>query len=344
MNKKLLMLSMALSMSSLAFAQTKVTGTIKDAAGEPIIGASVTVKGANGVGTISDLDGNFTLTVPAGKKQLEVSYIGYTSQSVNVAGKNSLQIVLKEDSQTLNELVVVGYGTMKKSDLAGASASMDEKSLKQVPITNVDQAFQGRISGVTATQTSGQPGSAVSVNVRGIATINANTEPLYVVDGVIFNSQSNSGSSLGLGDALGNGPHSAVSPLSLINPSDIVSMEVLKDASATAIYGSQGANGVVLITTKKGKAGDAKFNYTGSVTVSRQNKRLDMLNLRDFASFYNTLAAFEGEISQRQELQRPVYPGCRYKLAGCRVPYSHATLPPDFRRRWYGENQLLRLR
>ena len=297
MNKKLLMLSMALSMSSLAFAQTKVTGTIKDAMGEPIIGASVTVKGTNGVGTVSDLDGNFTLAVPAGKKQLEVSYIGYTSQSVDVAGKHSVQIVLKEDSQTLNELVVVGYGTMKKSDLAGASASMDEKSLKQVPITNVDQAFQGRISGVTATQTSGQPGSAVSVNVRGIATINANTEPLYVVDGVIFNSQSNSGSSLGLGDALGNGSHSAVSPLSLINPSDIVSMEVLKDASATAIYGSQGANGVVLITTKKGKAGDAKFNYNGSVTMSRQSKRLDMLNLRDFASFYNTLAA-QGEISQ----------------------------------------------
>ena len=193
--------------------------------------------------------------------------------------------------------MVVGYGTMKKSDLAGASASMDEKTLKQTPITNVDQAFQGKISGVNAVQTSGQPGSAVAVSVRGIATINANSEPLYVVDGVIFNSQSNSGSSLGLGDKLGNGSHSAVSPLSLINPSDIVSMEVLKDASATAIYGAQGANGVVLITTKKGKAGEAKFTYTGSVAASRQSKRLDIMNLREFAEYYNDLAN-QGEISK----------------------------------------------
>lgn len=272
----------------------KITGTVSDAMG-PVIGASVVVKGTtNGVAT--DFDGKFTLNVNPGQT-IVISYIGYITKEVKVDSKTSYDITIEEDKKMLDEVVVVGYGTMKKSDLAGASASMDEKTLRSAPITNVDQAFQGRISGVSATQTSGQPGSAVSVNVRGIATINANTEPLYVVDGVIYNSQSNSGHSLGLGDALGNGSHSAVSPLSLINPSDIVSMEVLKDASATAIYGSQGANGVVLITTKKGKSGEAKFSYSGSVTSSRQNKRLDMLNLREFAQFYNTLAA-QGEIAQ----------------------------------------------
>ena len=272
----------------------KITGNVSDAMG-PIIGATVKVKGTKNA-AVTDFDGNYTLNVGAGQT-VEVSYVGYITKSFKVGGQNKYDLTLTEDNNSLQEVVVVGYGTMKKSDLAGASASMDEKTLKQTPITNVDQAFQGKISGVNAVQTSGQPGSAVAVSVRGIATINANSEPLYVVDGVIFNSQSNSGSSLGLGDKLGNGSHSAVSPLSLINPSDIVSMEVLKDASATAIYGAQGANGVVLITTKKGKAGEAKFTYTGSVAASRQNKRLDIMNLREFAEYYNDLVN-QGEISK----------------------------------------------
>ena len=272
----------------------KITGTVSDSQG-PIIGASVKVKGTN-IATVTDIDGNFKLNVQPGQT-LEISYIGYVPKTVKVGAASNYDITMVDDANNLQEVVVVGYGTMKKSDLAGASASMDEKTLKSAPITNVDQAFQGRISGVNAVSTSGAPGSAVSVNVRGIATINANSDPLYVVDGVIFNAQSNSGASLGLGDALGNGSHSSVSPLSLINPSDIVSMEVLKDASATAIYGAQGANGVVLITTKKGKAGEAKFSYSGSVTASRQNKRLDIMNLREFAEYYNDLAS-QGEISQ----------------------------------------------
>ena len=152
---------------------------------------------------------------------------------------------------------------MKKSDLAGATGSMDEKKMKGSVITNLDQAFAGRVAGVTSMSTSGAPGSSTSIRVRGQATINAGAEPLYVVDGVIWNNNNSSGSSVGLGDALGNGSVSSVSPLSTINPSDIVSMEVLKDASATAIYGAQGANGVVLITTKHGKTGDAKFTYDG---------------------------------------------------------------------------------
>ena len=272
----------------------KVTGTVSDSQG-PIIGATVRVKGTK-IATVTDMDGRYVLNVKPGQTLL-ISYVGYIDKEVKIGSQATYNVSLEEDNNNLNEVVVVGYGTMKKSDLAGASASLDEKTLKSAPMTNIDQSFQGRIAGVNAVQTSGAPGSALSVQVRGQATINANSEPLYVVDGVIYNAQSNSGASLGLGDALGNGTHSAVSPLSLIAPSDIVSIEVLKDASATAIYGAQGANGVVLITTKKGKSGDAKFSYNGTVTVSRQNKRLDILNLREFAEYYNVLAE-QGEITQ----------------------------------------------
>lgn len=290
--KKLVMLCMAASMSSsLAFAQSKITGVVKDSTGEPIIGASVTIKGAQGVGAVTDIDGNFSLTVPSGKKQLLVSYIGFTPQTVDVNGKNTFTIVLKEDNHTLNEVVVVGYGTMKKSDLAGATGSMDEKKMKGSIITNLDQSLGGRVAGVTSMATSGAPGSSTSIRVRGQATINAGAEPLYVVDGVIWNNSNSSGSSVGLGDALGNGSVSTVSPLSSLNPSDIVSMEVLKDASATAIYGAQGSNGVVLITTKRGKAGEAKFTYDGMVAWQRQGKRIDMLNLREFAEYYNDMSS-----------------------------------------------------
>lgn len=177
--KKLVILCMAASMSSsLALAQSKVTGVVKDGTGEPIIGASVSVKGAQGVGAVTDIDGNFTLTVPSGKKQLLVSYIGFTPQTVDVTGKNTFEIVLKEDNQTLNEVVVVGYGTMKKSDLAGATGSMDEKKMKGSIITNLDQSLGGRVAGVTSMATSGAPGSSTSIRVRGQATINAGAEPL----------------------------------------------------------------------------------------------------------------------------------------------------------------------
>jgi TonB-linked SusC/RagA family outer membrane protein len=280
---------------SMAVQQTKkITGTVSDSQG-PIIGATVKVKGSS-AGAITDIDGNFVLNTPA-NATIEVSYIGYITRTIKLGNENNLKVTLSEDNHSLQEVVVVGYGTMKKSDLAGASASLDEKTLKSAPMTNIDQSFQGRIAGVNAVMTSGAPGSAISVSIRGNATINAGADPLYVVDGVIFQSQSNSGASLGLGDALGNGSHSTISPLSLLNPSDIVNIEVLKDASATAIYGAQGANGVVLITTKKGKAGEAKFTYSGSVTASRQNKRLDILNLREFAEYYNDMSA-QGEISK----------------------------------------------
>ena len=186
---------------------------------------------------------------------------------------------------------------MKKSDLAGASVSMKESDLKGSIISSLDQSLQGRAAGVTAVTTSGAPGSSSSIRVRGQATINANAEPLYVIDGVIVQGGGNTGADFGLGDALGNGKVSTISPLSTINPADIVSMEILKDASATAIYGAQGANGVVLITTKHGKSGEAKFSYDGMVAMSRQAVKLNMMNLREYAQYYNEMIE-EGDINE----------------------------------------------
>ena len=266
----------------------KVSGVVQDAMG-PVIGASIKVKGTN-TGVATDFDGKFTLSVNPGAT-LVVSYIGYVTKEVKVGNQTSLVINLQEDKQLLDEVVVVGYGTMKKSDISGSSVNLGEKAMKGSIISSLDQSLQGRAAGVTAVSTSGAPGTASSIRVRGTATINSNAEPLYVIDGVIVQSSNTSGSSLGFGDALDNGPTSTVSPLSTINPADIVSMEILKDASATAIYGAQGANGVVLITTKRGKAGEAKFSYDGMVAWSRQTKRLDMMNLREFGDYYNDFVA-----------------------------------------------------
>lgn len=248
------------SVSAVMQQSKKVTGKVTDGA-EPIIGATVKVQGTNNA-TVTDLDGNFTLMAPEGSI-IEVSYVGFDTQSVKVTSESEYTIVLSENKTLLDEIVVVGYGSMKKSDISGASVTMDEKKLRGSIVTSLDQTLQGRAAGVTAVSTSGAPGTSTSIRVRGQATINANAEPLYVIDGVIMQGSGASGASLGLGDALGNGKVSTVSPLSTINPNDIVSMEILKDASATAIYGAQGANGVVLITTKRGKSGEAKFTYDG---------------------------------------------------------------------------------
>ena len=274
------------------FAQNRVVGTVRDGVG-PVIGASVMEKGTQN-GAVTDLDGNYVITVKPGAT-LVFSSIGYATQEIEVGDQSTINVLLKEDTEFLDEVVVVGYGTMKRSDLSGASVSMKEEDLKGSVITNLDQSLQGRAAGVSAVQTSGAPGSSSSIRVRGQATVNANAEPLYVIDGVIIQGGGNSGADFGLGDALGNGRVSTISPLSTINPADIVSMEILKDASATAIYGAQGANGVVLITTKHGKAGEAKFSYDGMVAFSRQNSRIAMMNLRQFAEYFNDMVAL-GEV------------------------------------------------
>lgn len=281
---------MFLSISMVA-QKVPVSGTVSDQTG-PVIGASVIEKGTTN-GTMTDNDGHFTLTVSKGAV-IEISSIGYKTQEIKVGAQTNFTVTLSEDNEFLDEVVVVGYGSMKKSDLAGASVSMKESDLKGSIISSLDQSLQGRAAGVTAVTTSGAPGSSSSIRVRGQATINANAEPLYVIDGVIVQGGGNTGADFGLGDALGNGKVSTISPLSTINPADIVSMEILKDASATAIYGAQGANGVVLITTKHGKSGEAKFSYDGMVAMSRQAVRLNMMNLREYAQYYNEMIE-EGE-------------------------------------------------
>ena len=276
--KKLVILFMALITTCQLFAQKTLTGTVKDgnANGEAIIGATVQITGT-GTGTITDIDGNFSVEVPAGKNQITVSYVGYKSQTINVAGKSHVNVVLHADATNMDEVVVVGYGTMKRSDLTGSVSSINEEQIKQGVNTSLEQAMQGRIAGVQVTQNSGAPGGGISVQVRGINSLSGN-EPLYVIDGIAVSGNTDSNTSV----------------LSSINPSDITNIEVLKDASATAIYGSRASNGVVLITTKRGEEGKAKIQYEGYVVWQAMPKYLDVMNLPQYAEFYNVRAKIQG--------------------------------------------------
>ncbi|MCE1155746.1 MAG: SusC/RagA family TonB-linked outer membrane protein, partial [Bacteroidales bacterium] len=306
MKRKIIFLSVLLLFGVyLAFAQQSisVSGVVTDAAdGSPLIGVSVTVKGTNR-GTITDIQGRYRLETRQGAV-LVYTYVGMKKQEITVRNQ-VINVQLEAEALMLDEVVTIGYGTARKSDLSGASVTVGENVLKSSVIANLDQALQGRVAGVTAVTTSGQPGSAVSIRVRGQGTINASAEPLYVIDGVPVGGGSNSGASFGLGDALGNGSNSAISVMSTINPADIISMEVLKDASATAIYGSRASNGVILITTKRGKAGEAKFNYEGLYGYQRQAKRLDIMNLREFAEYSNSMAGETAGRDVRDEFRDP---------------------------------------
>jgi TonB-linked SusC/RagA family outer membrane protein len=288
--KKLMLFLLMICISAYASAQTTINGVVSSSSdGLTMPGVSVKVKGA-ALGTATDIDGNFSISIPSERAVLVFTYIGYQAKEVAVTSSSkNLQIILDEDAQLLDEVVVVGYGTMRKSDLSGASISLGEDKIKGSIITNIDQALQGRAAGVTSVMTSGAPGSSVSIRIRGQATLNAGAEPLYVIDGIIWQGGTTTGNGLGL--SLGNGKASTISPLSTLNPSDIVTMEILKDASATAIYGSQGANGVVLITTKRGKAGKAKITYEGMYGIQEQATRLDIMNLREYATYSNALMA-----------------------------------------------------
>lgn len=239
-----------------------VTGTVVDQNGEPLMGVNVIEKGTTN-GTMTDMDGRFTLSVP-GNATLQISYIGYTTEEVVVNNQTKLNITLKEDSQNLDELVVVGYGAVRKADLAGSVAVLDSKSFKDQPIVQVSDALQGRVSGVQV-QNSGVPGGTVKIRVRGSGSINRSNDPLYVIDGIVRESG-----------------------LTGLNPEDIQSMQVLKDASSTAIYGSRGANGVVLITTKTGKANVKQITFDAQVGIGTVAKRYETLTPYEFATAYNT--------------------------------------------------------
>jgi len=318
--KNFMLFLMALFLSCHLMAQQSiVTGTVVDGTdGSPLIGATITVKGTSN-GTITNIDGKFSVSVPAGNSTLVISSIGYKTQEISLTrGQKVVNVSMTEDVALLDEVVVVGYGTMKKSDISGASVSVGENAIKSTIATNLDQALQGRAAGVSSVMTSGAPGSSSSINIRGQATINASSEPLYVIDGVIWQGGSTSGLSLGLNLGNGNG---SISPLSNLNPADIVSMEILKDASATAIYGSQGSNGVVLITTKRGKAGQARFTYDGMFGVQEQSKRLDMMNLREYAEYSAAIAATTGGSTGTPEYQDP-------SLLGAGTDWQNAIFRP----------------
>lgn len=264
-----LLLSLVAGGSSYAQEAT-VQGKVTDDSGETIPGVSVTVKGTQR-GTITNVGGTYSLNA-AGNATLVFSFLGYISQEVPINNRSTINVSLKTDTKALEEVVVVGYGTQRKVETTGSIASVKADELTQLPVTNVAQGLQARISGVQINQNSGSPGGNISVRVRGTNSINGNSEPLYVVDGIQI---SNGG---GIND---------VSPLSTINPNDIESVEVLKDASASAIYGARAANGVVLITTKRGKAGATRVSIDSYYGVQQANKTLDVLNAAEFAQLEN---------------------------------------------------------
>ena len=254
--------------SASAFAQTTATGVVEDAAnGEPIIGASILEVGTTN-GTITDWDGNFTLQVKEGA-MLQVSYMGYKTQTV--AAAQNMKVRLGEDSELLDEVVVVGYGVVKKNDATGSVTAIKPDDMNKGLVTNAQDMLSGKIAGVNVTTSGGEPGAGSTIRIRGGSSLSASNDPLIVIDGLAMDN---------------NGIQGVSNPLSMINPNDIETFTVLKDASATAIYGSRASNGVIIITTKKGKAGQKlKVNYNGSVTASVLTKSMHVMNASELKNF-----------------------------------------------------------
>ena len=254
----LLLISCPLSI----FAQNKtLTGTVRDAI-DVVIGASVTVKGDKSIGTITDMDGNFKLSVPVSAKELVVSFIGYEDQTVLIGNKTHFAVTLKESSVMLEEVVAIGYAKVKRKELTGSSVSVGSKDLAIAPVTTAAQALAGKAAGVNIVQQSGAPGADINITVRGGTSITQGTEPLYIVDGF----------------QMENG-------LQNVDINDIETIDVMKDASATAIYGARGSNGVILITTKSGKAGKTEVSYNGFVSFDRLGKKLDLMGVEDYVKY-----------------------------------------------------------
>ena len=255
-----------------------VKGIVKDNLGESVIGANVTEKGTTN-GMITDLDGNFSLTVQK-NATLVISYIGYVTQEIAIKGNTNLNIILKEDSKALEEVVVIGYGTARKSDVTGSIASVGGDKLQEMPSTNITYALQNRVAGVDMTQTSSQPGATMQIRIRGTRSLTASNDPLVVLDGIPF---------------MGN--------LSDINPGDIKSMDILKDASSTAIYGSRGANGVILITTNRGAQGTpAKFTYNGYVGAKSVFSKYPMMDGPKYAEMRKYAGKFENSLDESDDM------------------------------------------
>jgi TonB-linked SusC/RagA family outer membrane protein len=254
-----------------------ITGKVQDTSGEPLIGVSVQVTG-NQKGTVTATDGTYSLNVPDTESVLQFSYIGYVTQTVKVGSQRTIDVSLQEDVTDLSEIIVVGYGVQKKSDITGALARVGEKEMKAMPVSNVLQGMQGKVAGIDITSNE-RPGELGTIRIRGERSIEATNSPLYVVDGI----------------PLAGG-------IETLNPSDIESIDVLKDASATAIYGSKGANGVIIITTKKGKSGRLTLNYSGTFTVENLNDRMTMMNSQEWIDFSRAAKIKAGTYNKSTEI------------------------------------------
>ncbi|MFD2563428.1 SusC/RagA family TonB-linked outer membrane protein [Aquimarina rubra] len=264
--------------------ENTISGTVTDESGLPLPGVTVAVKGTT-KGALTDFDGKYELEGLSNGEILVFSYVGMQSVQKTVAGSDQINVVLMQETTDLEQVVVIGYGQSRKKDLTSAVSVISGESLEKQPVANIDQGIQGLVSGVTVTRSTGRPGGAVSVRIRGTTSVTGSNEPLYIIDGVnVQNSENNSFNFSRFG---GTGGQTATSPLSALNPNDIESITVLKDASAAAIYGAQSSNGVILITTKKGKAGKAKITYETYGGIQTAPKLLDMMNLREFAAYSN---------------------------------------------------------
>lgn len=298
---------MILCVQNIMAQKRTVSGIVTDSKNEPLIGVNVTIKNASTTGTITDIDGKYSLEIPSGNSVLVFSYIGYSTQEVKVSNQSVVDIVLKDDMQALEEVVVVGYGTMKKSDLTGSVSSITSDNFKLGTDLTPQQLMQGAFSGVNISQNSGKPGGSNTIRVRGGTSITASNDPLYVIDGVPISTsagvnQSNIGSSTT--DFFDQEP---INPLSNINPNDIESINILKDASATAIYGSRGANGVIMITTKKGKAGMRQLDYSFNLGVSTVAKKLDVLTGDEYRKTVSELGLTLDDKGQNTDWQDVIF-------------------------------------
>ncbi len=272
-----------------ASAQTrKITGTVKDNLGNPLPGATVTLKGTLIMAT-TDVAGNFTLTTSGNEQIVMVSYVGMQTREAEIGKDNTVTVSLVSADGALSDVVVVGYGSVRRSNLTTAQTSISSKEIEKTVNTTIEQAIQGRASGVYVTQNSGQPGGGISINIRGISSINGNTEPLYVIDGVQIR---------------GGGTANSSNPLSFINPNDISDIQILQGPSATAIYGSQATNGVILVTTKRGKSGDFRINYNVQYNIQTPPKRFEVMSLPEYAQMQIEYKAIAGG-TVREELLDP---------------------------------------
>ena len=253
------------------YGQRTLKGVVTDEDGQSLIGANVVVKGET-LGTITDIDGSFSISIPDGNNIIVASYTGFTTMEIDVAGQDQITIVMKEGT-VLDEIVVLGYSTVNRKDLTGSVSSIDAKSLEDIQLPSIETALQGRAAGVVVNKNSGTPGGGIDVNIRGRTSISASNQPLYVIDGVpLINNDGNLNFSQ---EGVGNG---GISVLSDLNPDEIESIEVLKDAATAAIYGSRAANGVVLITTKRGGAGGTKVDINASYGIGSLPKQIDVVD------------------------------------------------------------------